>query len=291
MLHGFFERWFIPYQLADATGNKTGLLTGYYEPLLRGSRERRAPYLFPAYGIPGDLLQIDLSTLYPELARHRLRGRVVGNKVMPYYSRADIDAGLSTLVGREILWVDDPVALFFLHIQGSGKVVLNDSTRVRLAYAEQNGHPYKAIGKVLIDRGELKREAVTLQSIRAWLERNPAKAADLMQQNASYVFFEEQPDSANGPKGAQGVALTTGHSIAVDPDAIGLGTPVYLEARSPLDGATLNRLTIAQDTGGAIRGAVRADLFLGNGDSAEALAGRMKQPLRAWVLLPKSVKP
>ena len=187
--------------------------------------------------------------------------------------------------------MDDAIALFFLHIQGSGKISLDSGGTLRLAYAEQNGHPYRAIGKALVESGELQNGEVSLQSIRAWLQRNPGKATALMQSNPSYVFFEEQSDSADGPKGSQGVALTPGRSIAVDPRSIPLGAPVYIEAAWPQGREPLNRLAIAQDTGGAIRGAVRADLFLGSGPEAEEAAGRMRQPLRAWVLLPKTWNP
>ncbi len=289
-LRAYFESWFTPFEIADGAGNAWGLLTGYYEPLLRGSREKKAPYIYPVYAVPHDLVRIELSALYPELAHHRLRGRVTGNKLVPYYGRGDIEAGQPSLAGREILWVDDAIALFFLHIQGSGRVILDSGEARRLAYAEQNGHPYRAIGKALVEGGDLQKEEVSLQSIRAWLQGNPSKAAQLMQSNPSYVFFEEQPDSTDGPKGSQGVALTAGHSIAVDPRSIPLGAPVYIEATWPRGGLPLNRLAIAQDTGGAIRGAVRADLFLGPGPEAEEAAGRMRQPLRAWVLLPKSWK-
>ncbi len=289
-LRAHFENWFTPFEIADSRGNVSGLLTGYYEPLLRGSREKKAPYVYPVYAVPQDLLRIELAALYPELAHRRLRGRVVGDKVMPYFSRSDIETGQASLTGREILWVDDAVSLFFLHIQGSGKVTLDTGGTLRLAYAEQNGHPYRAIGKVLAEKGELRGDEVSLQSIRAWLHRNPGKAMQIMQTNPSYVFFEEQPDSADGPKGSQGVPLTPGHSIAVDTRSIPLGAPVYLEARWPVGGEPLKRLVIAQDTGGAIRGVVRADLFLGPGHEAEEAAGRMRQALRAWVLLPKTWK-
>jgi membrane-bound lytic murein transglycosylase A len=289
-LRTYFETWFTPFKVSDGAGNEQGLLTGYYEPLLRGSRLKQVPYIHPVYAVPGDLVRIELGGLYPELAHHRLRGRLVGNKVVPYHGRAHIEAGQAPLAGQEILWVDDAIALFFLHIQGSGKVALDSGEALRLAYADQNGHPYRAIGKTLVERGALKKEEVSLQSIRAWLERNPESAAQVMQSNPSYVFFEEQPDSADGPKGAQGVALTAGHSIAVDPRSIPLGVPVYIESTWPQREAPFSRLAIAQDTGGAIRGAVRADLFLGAGTGAEETAGRMRQPLRAWVLLPKGWK-
>lgn len=284
----FFERWFTPYALRDENNGDSGLLTGYYEPVLRGSRTRTERARHPVYGIPPDLLQVDLTALHPNLAHQRLRGRLHGRKVVPYHDRGAIESAAAPLSGKELLWVDDAVALFFLHIQGSGKVMLADGSRVRLAYGDQNGHPYRALGKVLMERGHLRREEISLQSISDWLRAHPDEAPEVMAQNPSYVFFLEQPDSPLGPAGTQGVPLTPGHSVAVDARVTALGTPVYLASSWPDSPAPLQRLTVAQDTGGAIRGAVRADLFLGEGAQAEARAGRMKQPLRAWMLLPSA---
>lgn len=284
----FFERWFTPHALRDDKGKDTGLLTGYYEPLLRGSRTRTESAQHPVYGLPPDLLQIDLAATHPDLAHQRLRGRLQGRKVIAYHDRAAIESAAAPLSGQELLWVEDAVALFFLHIQGSGKVTFADGTRVRLAYADQNGHPYRALGKILMERGQLKREEISLQSIRAWLLAHPQQAREVMAQNPSYIFFQEQPDSPLGPVGTPGVALTPGYSVAVDARVTQMGTPMYVASTWPGSEAPIRRLTVAQDTGGAIRGAVRADLFLGEGEQAEDQAGRMRQPLRAWVLLPRS---
>ena len=190
------------------------------------------------------------------------------------------------LRGKEIVWVDDPFDLFFLQIQGSGRIVLDTGETIRVGYAEQNGHPYRAIGRVLIDRGELTREEVSMQSIKAWLLSNRDRSAALLNTNPSYVFFRELPATADGPPGALGVALTPGRSIAVDPRHVPLGLPVFISANSAGGTRILNRLTVAQDTGGAIRGAVRADFFWGAGETAEREAGHMKDRLRMWVLLP-----
>ena len=187
---------------------------------------------------------------------------------------------------RELLWVEDPVDLFFLQIQGSGKVTLDTGETVRLAYADQNGHPYKSVGRLLVERGELTLDQASMQGIRAWGQRNPDKLGDLLNTNASYVFFREQAVDTASPAGALGVQLTPGRSLAVDPRVIPLGAPVFLSTTQPTSTQPLHRLMAAQDTGGAIKGAVRADLFWGSGDEAGALAGRMRQTGRLWVLLP-----
>ncbi|MBM3393428.1 MAG: transglycosylase [Betaproteobacteria bacterium] len=283
----FFEQWFTPQLVVDDKGQNQGLLTGYYEPLLLGSLSPTPRFRHAVYSPPEDLLRIEVADVYPELSRYRLRGRLADGKITPYFSRGQIDSGQASLAGHELVWVDDPIALFFLHIQGAGKVALADGGQVRVGYADQNGHPYRAIGKVLIDRGELRKEHVSLQTIRDWLQAHPDEATEVMASNPSYVFFQLRPDSTDGPIGTQGVPLSAGHSIAVDTRHIALGTPVYIESTWPTDGTSLRRLVVAQDTGGAINGAVRADLFLGNGPQAEQDAGTMKQPLRLWVLRPK----
>ena len=271
-------------------------MTGYYEPLLRGSRTPTAKFAQPVLGVPPDLLTIDLGDVLPELKNMRLRGRLVGNRVVPYYSRAEItERKLSNVYpDKVLLWVDDPVELFFLQIQGSGRVKLPDGSMVRLGYADQNGHPYKAIGRVLAERGDLPIEQASMQGIQAWARANPSRLAELLNTNPSYVFFREMPRPANttdGPQGALGVPLTPGRSIAVDPRNVPLGAPVYLATTQPLSTKPLNRLVMAQDTGGAIRGAVRADFFWGFGADAGAQAGRMKQQGQMWVLLPTEMAP
>ncbi len=281
----FFETFFTPYQVVNVDGSEEGLLTGYYEPLLKGSRQRTTKYQTPLYSVPDDLLTIELGSVYPELKNMRLRGRVVGNKVLPYPSRAELESA-SMLVGKELLWVDDPIDAFFLQIQGSGRVQLAGSKEVvRLAYANQNGHPYKSIGRYLVEKGELKLEQASAQGIKAWLAAHPSRQQELLNANPSYVFFKEEKlhDDKEGPKGALGVPLTAQRSIAIDPQYLPLGAPVFLVANE----LNLQRLVVAQDTGGAIRGAVRADYFWGFGAAAGEQAGRMKQRLFLWVLLPK----
>ncbi len=296
----FFETQFLPYRVANADGSVQGLATGYYEPLLRGSRRKEGPYRYPLYAAPEDLLSVDLAEINPELKHLRLRGRLQGRRVVPYYPRAEIERGLPALEGKELLWVDDPVDLFFLQIQGSGRVQLPSGELVRVGYADQNGQPYKSVGRYLVEQGELKLEQASMQGIKAWGAANPEKLRALLDQNPSYVFFRELPQNdaspgaaaadlmtTGGPMGALGVALTPERSIAVDPHYIPLGAPVFLATTWPGSAQTLARLVLAQDSGGAIRGAVRADYFWGFGDAAGAQAGRMRQSARMWVLLPR----
>ena len=283
----FFEAFFIPYQVANPEGNNDGLITGYYEPLLRGSRLRGGTFQTPLYRVPPDLLTIELGSVYPELKNMRLRGRLVDNKVLPYASRAEM---LPALAGKELLWVDDAIDAFFLQIQGSGRVYLAESNEtVRLAYADQNGHPYKSIGRYLVDKGELKLEQASAQGIKEWLKNNPTRQDELLNTNPSVVFFKEEKivNPQIGPKGALGVPLTAERSIAIDPQYLTLGAPVFLSTTQPNSSAVLQRLMMAQDTGGAIRGAIRADFFWGFGNAAGELAGRMKQKGAMWILLPK----
>jgi membrane-bound lytic murein transglycosylase A len=294
-IRALLEAQLTPWRISTAEGNTEGLLTGYFEPMLRGSRTRQGPYQIPLYGPPDDLLTIDLGELYPELRTLRLRGRLDGRRVVPYPSRADIERGVTPLRGKEIVWVDSAIEAFFLEIQGSGRVRLPNGELLRLGYADQNGRPYVAIGRVLIDRGELKAGEVTMQSIMAWARDNPAKLPELLAQNPSYVFFRELPkpsgDPSLGAPGAMGAALTPGRSIAIDPRFIPLGSPVFLSSTLPESSAPLNRLVLAQDTGGAIRGAVRADYYWGFGAEAGERAGRMRQPTRFWLLWPKGFRP
>ncbi|MFJ2990983.1 murein transglycosylase A [Collimonas sp. NPDC087041] len=285
----FFQSFFTPYQVVNADGTDNGLVTGYYEPLLKGARKRGGPYQTPIYRAPDDLITVDLASIYPELKGLRLRGRLVGNKVVPYANRAELDKS-GALVGKELLWVDDPIDAFFLQVQGSGRVQLNDTGGiVRVAYADQNGYPYKSIGRYLVDKGELTLAQASAQGIKAWLAANPGRQQELLNANPSYVFFKEEivTDPSKGPKGAQGVPLTPQRSIAVDPQFVPLGTPVFLSTTQPNSGAPLQQLVVAQDTGGAIKGAVRADFFWGFGNEAGEKAGKMKQRGMMWLLLPK----
>jgi len=288
----FFERHFEPYSVQKETGTlreDTGLVTGYYEPLLMGARTPSAKFGTPLYSLPQDLLVVDLTSLYPELKGMRLRGRLEGNRVVPYYSREEIEASPTIVRGKEIVWVDSALDAFLLQVQGSGRVRLPNGETIRLQYAEQNGHPYRSIGRYLIDRGELTTAQATMPGIREWLAANPTRLQEVLNANPSVVFFQEEKldDPGVGPKGAQGVPLTAERSIAVDPSSIPLGAPVFLDATFPASDRPLQRLVVAQDTGGAIRGAVRADYFWGSGSAAGELAGRMRQTGRMWLLWPK----
>lgn len=283
----FFERRFEPW-LQRAGRETEGLITGYYEPLLEGNWTRTERYRYPLYRPPDDLLIVELGRLYPELRGRRLRGRLEGQRVVPYFSRAEIESDGSPLAGNELLWVDDPVALFFLQIQGSGRVRLPSGETIAVGYADQNGHPYTAIGRTLVQRAGFALEDIDMPTIRQWLDANSARARAVMNTNASYVFFELRDSDLPGPIGSLGVPLLAERAIAVDPAHIPLGVPVWLDTRLP-DGAPLRRLVFAQDTGGAINGPVRADFFFGHGPLAEYYAGRMKSPGRLYVLRPRAL--
>ncbi len=287
----YFESAFEPRQVVSGDGRVEGLLTGYYEPLLRGSRLRDERHRYPVYAVPDDLIVVDMAELYPELKGMRIRGRLVGRKLVPYFSRADIDAGRGAPTGRELAWVDDAVELFFLQVQGSGRIRLDTGALLRVGYADQNGHPYRSIGRLLVERGELTVDQASMQGIKNWGVRNLDKLASLLAENPSYVFFRELPDNDAGPPGSLGIPLTGGRSLAVDPRVVPLGAPVFIDSTSPGSGEPLRRLMVAQDTGGAIKGPIRADFFFGFGDQAGELAGRMRQPLRMWVLLPRGRLP
>jgi len=285
----FYETWFLPHVVHGADGKSTGLITGYYEPLLFGSTEPDEDYRYPIYRRPENLLKIDLSDVYPELKGKRTRGRVEGGRVVSYFTRQQIDSEQNPLEGLELLWLNDRDDVFFLHIQGSGRIRLTDGRTVGAGYADQNGHPYVAIGRILIERRELKREEVTLFTIREWLRDNPGQARALLNENPSYVFFEIRENAEEGPIGSMTAPLTPERSIAIDPSVIPLGTPIWLQTSLPDNPEKpFNRLYIAQDTGGAIKGPLRADIFWGNGDRAERMAGLMKQQGKLIALLPKT---
>lgn len=285
-VQAFFERHFQPWRITSSEGNDTGLVTGYYEALLKGSLEPK-PGSVPLHAVPDDMLVLDLADVYPETKGLRLRGRVEGRSVKPYWSRADIVAGKGPGADKVLAWADDAIDAFFLQVQGSGRLELPDGRLLRVGYADQNGRPYRAIGKWLVEQGLMAKDEVTMQSIRAWAEANPGRVPELLNANPSYVFFRLLPDTGGGPLGALNVPLTDGASIAVDPRFIPLGSPVYLDTTRPDTGAPLQRLVHAQDTGGAIRGPVRADFFWGYGHDAAALAGLMKQRGALWLLWPR----
>lgn len=289
----FFEGWMRPWAATD-DGRAEGLFTGYYEPTLEGSRRRHGPFAVPLYRRPPELINLDLGKFRTSLRGQRLAGRIVAGELVPFEDRAGIDAGSLSGRGLELAWVEDPVAAFFLHIQGSGRIELAEGGVLRVGYAGQNGHPYVAIGRELVARGELALDEVSLQSIRDWLHAHPAVAPKILAANPSYVFFRELADS--GPVGAQGIVLAPGRSLAVDRSFHALGVPMWLDTTLPgvdpgTPGTPLRRLFVAQDTGGAIRGPVRGDVYWGPGAAAEDVAGRMRQEGRLWVLLPNEVTP
>ena len=291
----FFEAHFTPYEASNGT-EAEGLFTGYFEPELRGATQAGGRYAVPLYGRPHDLVTVDLGLFRPDLAGDRLAGRVADGALEPYATRAEIDGGALAAQGLELVWVDDPLDAFFLHIQGSGRIAFEDGTTRRLAYAATNGHNYVAIGRRLIDLGALSREDVTMPAIRDWLAKNPERTSEVMQENASYVFFRwlEDGQGADGPVGTQGVPLTAGRSLAVDRRFVPMTAPIWLESAAPdpdpaREDRPLRRLMVAQDTGGAIRGPVRGDVFWGTGAEAGSVAGRMKHEGRYWLLLPRGL--
>ena len=292
-VRAYFVANFAPYKVIKRAGTEredTGLVTGYFEPLLHGSRIPTAHYTAPLYAPPPDLLTVDLSSVYPELKGKRVRARLQGNKVIPYYTRAELPTDPS-LKGHELVWIDNAFDAMMLEVQGSGRVQLSDGTVIRLLYADQNGQPYHSIGRYLVTIGALAVPEATIPGIRAWLSAHPERLQEVLDANPSVVFFAEAPlgDPNLGPKGAAGIPLTAGRSIAVDPAHIPLGTPVFLATNLPDSGAPLQHLVIAQDTGGAISGAPRADYFCGSGPEAAELAGKMRQQGSLWMLWPQNV--
>jgi membrane-bound lytic murein transglycosylase A len=285
-IRSYLQTYFDVYQTTNVDGTDEGLITGYYQPLLRGSRLPTAAYRYPLYSRPDDLITVELTSLFPELANKRVRGRVVGTKLIPYYDRGEIESPQGPLRGRELFWVEDIVELFFLQIQGSGVIRLDNGEQVHVGYADQNGFPYQSIGRLLIQRGELTADKASMQGIKNWASNNPDKLRELLNSNPSYVFFRELPPGLPGPLGALGVPILAERAVAIDPRFVPLGAPVFVSTTYPNSNKPLNRLMMAQDTGGAIKGGVRADFFWGAGNDAGRQAGAMKQRGKIWVLLP-----
>ena len=283
----FFETHYMPHEVDGA--EQPGLVTGYYEPELQGSRDRGGEFLVPVYRRPDDLV-----TLTPDTDRARFNDRITGMRQtpegqVPYYTREEIVAGALSGRGLELLYLDDPVELFFMQVQGSGRVRLADGSAVRLGFAGKNGHPYTSIGKLLVERGEGQPETMTMEGVKAWLRADKERGRALMAENRSYVFFHELKEGADGPLGAEGVALTPGRSLAVDAAYHRLGLPVFVtvpDLATP-EGGPFQRLMIAQDVGSAIRGKERGDIFWGTGEAAGAIAGSTRHKARFHVLLPK----
>ena len=264
----YFEDNFQAYEIRNSAGSDTGLITGYYEPVMNGSQTRTSVYSVPLYAYPNAWRQ---------------------TRPNPGPSRADLMSS-GILKGSEIAWVQDPVAAAFMQIQGSGKIRLSDGRILRLGYAGTNEQPFKSFAQWLLDRKEITRSEATMQGISQWAKRNPDRVNEMLNANPRFVFFRELPGNVSadlGPTGALNVPLTTERSIAIDLQALPLGAPVFLATTKPLSDQTLQKLVMAQDTGKAIVGGVRADYYWGSGDAAGEMAGRMKQNGKMWVLLPR----
>ncbi len=287
----FFEANFTPLAVTGKDGRE-GLFTGYFEPEMAGSRTPGGPYRVPLYARPADLKTFGKATAKRLGVPY---GRIVNGKPVAYHTRAEIERGALRGRGLELVWLTSPEDAFFLHIQGSGRIRLPDGSVMRVGFAAKNGRPYTPIGRFLVQSGEIPRDEISMQSIRAWLDAHPDRAQDLMWKNQSFIFFREvkgvRPDL--GPVGAENVPLTPGRSLAVDRGLYAYGTPVWLETGVPAgrDGALvpMRRLMIAQDTGTAIKGAVRGDVFWGSGERAGEIAGLMQSRGRMTVLLPKAL--
>ena len=272
----FIENNFTPYMIQSLDKDKESILTGYYEPELRGSLTKSEIYKYPIYETPKDLVIVDLSSIYPDLKNYRLRGRLDGNRLVPYYSRAELN---SVDINADVIcYCDSKIDKFFLEVQGSGRVTLDSGETLFIGFGNQNGHKYNSIGKYLVKSGEISKEDISLQSIRAWFDLHPARVDEVLNHNSSVVFFQKRDRAATG---SLGVVLSPLRSIAVDRRYIPLGSMVYVGAKN-----SYNRMVFAQDTGGAIKGSVRADMFLGFGKSAGEIAGELKAPLKLWILLP-----
>jgi membrane-bound lytic murein transglycosylase A len=279
------EAWFAPFQ-ATNNGREDGLFTVYYEAELRGALAPNAQFRVPLYGTPPDLISAQLSDFRADLSG-KVFGRVAGDRFVPYFTRKEIDSGAIDGRKLELLWSDDPVDVFFLHVQGSGQVTLPDGTVRRIGFAASNGQEFYPIGRALLDEGKVSRNNASMQAMRAWLRAHPREAAEIMARNDRYIFFRWI--DGEGPIGSQGVALTPGRSLAVDPAFLPLGVPVFLDTTWPGSVRPLRRLLVAQDTGSAIKGPLRGDFFWGAGEEALAEAGRMKQQGKVYILLPKPV--
>ena len=282
----FLSIWFTAYEVRSDEGD--GLFTGYFEPELNGSLERRQGFDTPLLARPSDLVLVNLGDWRKDLRGERIAGRLRSGRLIPYESRSEIESGGLGDNAEALVWLDDPIDAFFLHIQGSGRIKLVDGRVLRVGYDGHNGHVYYPIGRFLVESGELDRDVVSLQTIRDWLRRHPDRMRSVMNRNSSYIFF--RTIDGDGPIGAQGVALTAGRSLAIDRRYIPLGAPVWLDVDYPDEsGRPLQRLVVARDTGGAIKGVVRGDVFWGHGAIAAEKAGPMAASGRYYVLLPKNI--
>lgn len=276
---------FIPHKVIY-NNESNGLFTGYFQPILKASRKKTNIYKYPIYSKPDDLVIVeDLRIFNPKLKGNRIAGRVNNGRLIPFDKRAEIENGSLKNKAKELSWVNDPVKLFFMHIQGSGVLSFEDGSEEYLSYAATNGHRYTAIGKILIDQGEITKEKMSMQALESWLKKNPERIEEILNQNESYVFFIKSINK--GVFGSQGTKLTPLRSIAVDRNYVPLGTLLWLDIDHPIDKKRIQRLVIAQDVGGAIKGPIRGDIFWGKGNAAGENAGVMKSKGTYYMLLPK----
>ncbi len=279
----FLQKEFDIYKISSSNRQKDSLLTGYYEASLKGSLIKKVPYIYPIYNTPDDLISVDLSSIYPNLKHYRLRGKIEGKKLVPYFTRAQSQ---EDVVDADVIcYTDSKIDLFFLEVQGSGRVILDSGETIFIGYSNQNGHKYSSIGKYLVSIGEIPLEKISLQSIRAWLKKNPDRVDEVLNHNNSVVYFRKKEHAASG---SLGVILTPERSVAVDRNFIPLGSMLFLDAT--INKKNVSRIVMAEDTGGAIKGALRADMFFGFSDEARESAGELKSPLKLWMFLPKGTK-
>ncbi|MDX2345492.1 MAG: MltA domain-containing protein [Legionella sp.] len=290
-IRAFFEAWFTPGEFYEKSAPIEGLFTGYYVPIIDGSLTRTDLYTVPIYALPRNWVTFRLSEFDNDAPDRKVVGRVDGHHVYPYHTREEINQGAIEKFAPVLVWLEDHVDRLFLEIQGSGLIKLPSGQQIFIGYAGQNGSAYTSIASVLIKQGVMTSDTASMQNIRAYFADNPHKILEVINQNKSFVFFEKQQKAA--ARGAQGVFLTPGYSLAVDRAYVPLGAPVWLNTTRPNPDADkkeqvpLKRLFIAQDTGGAIKGPVRGDVFWGNGSEAGAIAGRMKNKGTYWVMLPR----
>lgn len=281
----FFISNFTPYKIVKKDGNDTGLITGYYEPLLKGSKTKSDIYKYPVLKTPKDLLVVNLSSLYPELSKFKLRGMQKENSIVPYLSREQIEQKIDEF--EPICYVDNKIDLFFLQIQGSGKIALDNGEMINVGYDNQNGHPYYSIGKRLLEDPVWASGGVSMQKIKEWATANDEFTVNnLLNQNSSYIFFAQRNFGATG---SLGVELVPKRHIAVDTSFTPLGYPVFLNTSYPATGEKIQKIMVAGDTGGAIKGEIRADLFYGFGNEAGEIAGKMKQSGQMILFVPNEI--
>ncbi len=288
-IKGFFQTWFTPVEFYQGKPMH-GLFTGYFLPLLHGSLTKTKKYNVPLYAVPSNLVTADLSLFKPEIKNRRIIGRVVENRLVPFYNREEINKGAIDKTASVLLWIDSPMDRVFLEIEGSGVVELENGKQVYIGYAGENGATYTSIASIFISQGILTRDMASSQRIKQYLEDHPKEIDHVLNQNKSFVFFHTL--KTNTALGAQGVGLTPGYALAVDPDWVPYGTPTWLNTTIPSNednNTPFNRLMIAQDTGGAIRGTVRGDVFWGAGKKASFIASHMHDQGRYWLLLPKHI--